>query len=331
MGMIPPQSFVRVQYMSTSDILHRHNWTVQELNSFCVICEAQSLTRAAFTLHISQPVLSAMVRRWRRVLEDPLFIRSRYGVTPTEPALAFRQRILPSLTDLSRSLKESGEFNPKTSTRVFHLHMSDIGQFVFLSSMTEFLLTAAPHLQLHIKQLPWDTVQDALSSGSIDFALGALPMIKGRVHSRVLLREHFVTVMRKKHYLANRKLDLDTYLDATHLVIDAPSSGHTLVESVLRAKGIHRRVGMTVSHYLAVEKILSNSDYLLTVPNVAVLAFHNPDLHNIVPTPISLPTFDVRLYWHERSRSDAGVQWLRANMIDLFLKTNHGITGSMQQ
>ena len=308
--------------MSTSDISRTYNWTVQELTAFCVICEAQSLTRAAMTLHVSQPVLSLMVKRWRNALGDPLFIRSRYGVTPTEQALVLRQRVFPSLTELNRSLRDSGEFNPETSTRRFHLHMSDIGQLVFLPRLTALLRNAAPNIHLHIKHLPWEEVQDALSSGSIDIALGALPMIKGRVHSRVLLREHFVTVMRRKHYLGGRKLDLDAYADAAHLVIDAPSSGHTLVESVLRARGIDRRVGMTVSHYLAVEKILTSADYLLTVPEVAVLAFHNLALYRIVPPPIRLPTFDIGLYWHERSRSDAGLQWLRISMTDLFLKSS---------
>jgi DNA-binding transcriptional LysR family regulator len=297
-----------------------YNWNLQELGAFCAICESRSLTRAALALHVPQPALSLMVRRWRQALGDPLFIRSRYGVTPTEHALALRQRIAPSLSELSRSLKETGGFRPEVATRVFRLHMSDIGQLVFLPQLTTFFHTAAPNAHLHIKHLPWEEVQDALSDGSIDIALGALPMIKGRVHSRVLRREHFVTVMRKKHFLARRKLDLAAFSEASHLVIDAPSSGHTLVESVLRAKGVHRRVGMTVSHYLAVEQILANSDYLLTVPKVAVLAFQDPAVHHIVPAPISLPTFDIRLHWHERTRSDPGVLWLRSNMVALYAR-----------
>jgi DNA-binding transcriptional LysR family regulator len=306
--------------VSRSDIGTGYNWTVQELTAFCAICEARSLTRAALGLQVSQPVLSLMVRRWREALGDPLFVRSRYGVTPTAHALAFRQRVLPSLTDLNRSLKESGEFDPATSTRLLRLHMSDIGQLVFLPRLTAFLLKEAPGLQLHIRHFPWEEVQQALSDGAIDVAVGALPAIKGRVHSRVLLREHFVTVMRKKHYLARGRLDLDAFADATHMVIDAPSSGHTLVESVLRAKGVHRRVGITLSHYLSVEKILTTTDYLLTVPEVAVMAFQDPGAYRIVPAPISLPTFDIRVYWHERSRADGGVQWLRTKVTELFLQ-----------
>lgn len=125
--------------------------------------------------------------------------------------------------------------------------------------------------------------------------------------------------MRKKHYLARGKLDLAAYADAKHLVIDAPSSGHILVESVLRAKGIKRRVTMTVSHYLSVEKILTSADYLLTLPAVAVQAFHDPSRYTAVAAPIDIPTFDIHLYWHERTRSDAGVAWLRENLSELFV------------
>lgn len=306
--------------MSTLDIQIPYNWNLQELNAFCAVCEARSLTRAALALQMPQPALSLMVRRWREALSDPLFIRSRYGVTPTEHALALRRRIAPALSELGRSLNEVEEFRPEQSSRMFRLHMSDIGQLVFLPRLTTFFHASAANARLHIQHLPWEGVQEALSNGTIDIALGALPMIKGRVHSRLVRREPFVTVMRKNHALARGRLDLAAFARASHLVIDAPSSGHTLVESVLRAKGVHRRVGMTVSHYLAVEQILANCDYLLTVPEVAVLAFHDPAVHHIVPAPISLPTFDIRLHWHERARSDPGVQWLRANMVKLYAR-----------
>ncbi len=315
---VPALRFARVQPVSTSAISDSYNWTVAELTAFCTICETKNLTRASMALRVTQPVLSQMLRRWRAVLKDPLFVRTRYGVTPTEHALAFRNRVLPSVLELNRSLKESGEFDSSTSVRTFRLHMSDIGQLVFLPRLAACLLQEAPHLQLHITHLPSEEVQDALTSGAIDLAVGALPMIKGRVHSRMLLREPFVTVMRKKHYLASGKLTLASYADALHLVIDAPSSGHLLVESGLRAKGIHRRVAMTLSHYLSLEQVLTGADYLLTVPAVAVLAFHDPTRYTAVPAPIDLPTFDIRLYWHERTKSDAGVTWLREKVAELF-------------
>jgi DNA-binding transcriptional LysR family regulator len=71
---------------------------------------------------------------------------------------------------------------------------------------------------------------------------------------------------------------------------------------------------------LAAEAVLAKSNYLLTVPEVAVSAFHQPTAYHIVPAPLTLPTFDIRVHWHERSHQDQGVQWLRASIVELFAK-----------
>jgi hypothetical protein len=38
----------------------------------------------------------------------------------------------------------------------------------------------------------------------------------------------------------------------------------------------------------------------------------------IMPPPVKLPAYDVRLFWHERYHRDPGNRWLRGLYIDLF-------------
>jgi DNA-binding transcriptional LysR family regulator len=121
--------------------------------------------------------------------------------------------------------------------------------------------------------------------------------------------------------LTKAAFDLTAFSSDEHLVIDATSSGHSLVESVLRSKRMHRRNGLVIPHFLAAERILSSNDYLLTVPEVAVMSFRESSALHIVPTPLQLPTFDIRLHWHERSRQDEGIRWLRTSMVSLFENT----------
>ena len=62
------------------------------------------------------------------------------------------------------------------------------------------------------------------------------------------------------------------------------------------------------------------SDYLLTLPAGGLAIIQHIDSFHLAPTPIQLPTFDIRIHWHERSRSDAGVQWLRDSIMELYSK-----------
>lgn len=306
--------------MNISNIDLAYNLTLAELHVFCLVCESRNLSQVAQRLDMSQSSVSQMVQRWRQLVGDPLFVRARYGVIPTEVAVALREKIQPLLEGMKLALTQPLGFDAATSDRVFKIHMSDIGQLVFLSELNSFLNKKASRVHLWVHNLPWEDVEKGLGSGEIDVAIGSLPMIKGRVHARTLRKEKYVTVMRRQHHLAKTRLDLEAFASAEHLVIDSTGSGHSLVEGVLRAKGVRRKIGLTIPHFLAAEAVLAKSDYLLTVPEVAVSAFHQPSAHHIVPAPMPLPTFDIRVHWHERSRQEEGVQWLRTSIIDMFAK-----------
>ena len=304
--------------MLLSDIGLTHNWTVTELRAFCLVCECKNLSQVALRLNLSQSAVSLMVQRWRVAIGDPLFVRTRYGVSPTDAAIALAKNLEPLLEGLKLVLSQPLGFDPSKSGRIFRIHMSDMGQLVFLPGLISALHQKAPGIRLQVKNLPWETVESSLSSGDIDAAIGSLPLIKGRVHSRILRKETYVTVMRKQHYLARTQIDLSAFLSAEHLIIDSTSSGHSLVESALRFRGVQRKTGLTIPHFLAAEAILGSSDYLLTVPEIAYTSFRQPKQFHQVPTPILLPTFDIRLHWHERSRQDEGLRWLRTSLVGLF-------------
>ena len=53
---------------------------------FVALMEERSVTRAAIRLGITQPALSNALNRLRDMLRDPLFIRERYGIKPTQLA-----------------------------------------------------------------------------------------------------------------------------------------------------------------------------------------------------------------------------------------------------
>ncbi|MGW6270113.1 LysR family transcriptional regulator [Streptomyces sp. NPDC055060] len=68
------------------------------------IAEAGSLGRAAARLGVSQPALSAQLRRIERVTGGELFVRSRYGVEPTplgEYVLSAARRVLGEMDALT--------------------------------------------------------------------------------------------------------------------------------------------------------------------------------------------------------------------------------------
>ncbi|GAA1908729.1 LysR family transcriptional regulator [Streptantibioticus ferralitis] len=76
---------------------------VRHLRVVCAIAEAGSLTRAAVSLHMTQPGLSAQLRRIEVMLGGTIFERGQAGVVPTpfgELVLTRARAILPGIDDL---------------------------------------------------------------------------------------------------------------------------------------------------------------------------------------------------------------------------------------
>lgn len=80
------------------------------------IADAGSLTRAATALGLSQPTLSAQLKRIERALGGTLFERGRHGVRPTplgELVLARTRVVLPAVTELQREAARFARTSPE--------------------------------------------------------------------------------------------------------------------------------------------------------------------------------------------------------------------------
>jgi len=149
--------------------------TLRELRAFCLICECRNLSHVALVMEITQSSVSQMVQRWREIVGDPLFVRARYGVTPTEAAANLHLKIQPLINEMKLAISEPSGFTPSKSDRVFRVHMSDIGQLVFLAELNSFLNKVAPSVRLSVENLPWNHVEGALEEQMPERAHHAAP------------------------------------------------------------------------------------------------------------------------------------------------------------
>ncbi|ORE84724.1 LysR family transcriptional regulator, partial [Aurantimonas sp. 22II-16-19i] len=76
------------------------------------LMEERSVTRAANRLGMTQPALSNALSRLRETLRDPLFIRERYGIRPTQLAEEITPTIEAALAQLDEVIVQQQEFDP---------------------------------------------------------------------------------------------------------------------------------------------------------------------------------------------------------------------------
>src|SRR5690242_20695479 len=79
----------------------------------------RSVSKAAIRLNQSQPAISAVLKRLREMFNDPLLVRERGQMIPTERALELVTSARVILNETARMLAEPSNYIAATSQREF--------------------------------------------------------------------------------------------------------------------------------------------------------------------------------------------------------------------
>ena len=78
-----------------------------DLNTMVIferVMQELNVTRAAKSLGVSQPTVTAALNKLRRILEDPLFILNGRNIEPTSKACHIYNELAPALDKLTHAL-----------------------------------------------------------------------------------------------------------------------------------------------------------------------------------------------------------------------------------
>src|SRR5262249_53893852 len=110
----------------------------------------RSVTRAASRLALTQPTVSGMLARLRRLLGDPLFVRTQRGILPTPRAQALAPALERLLAEAS-SLIAGAAFEPATTQITFTVSANDYIQSALLVPFIRRLRERAPLARLAVR------------------------------------------------------------------------------------------------------------------------------------------------------------------------------------
>jgi DNA-binding transcriptional LysR family regulator len=291
------------------------------LRVFDAVLRRRSVTRAGEELGLSQAGLSNALARLRNLLGDPLFVRTPRGMDPTSYAASIADGVRQALGLIEATLAGRAAFDPATTDRAFRLHMSDIGEMVFLPPLLERLHRAAPGVRVETRSTPQEEIETALAAGELDLAVGFLPGLRPPVRSARLFVDRYVCMMRAGHPRIGPALTRRLFLEASHALVASIGAGHRVIEEALLAQGMGQRIALRVPHFMVVPMILERTDLVVTVPSRVAKVFERMGPFKTLPAPVTIPPADVRVHWHERYDQDPGNRWLREVLLELYAES----------
>jgi DNA-binding transcriptional LysR family regulator len=284
------------------------------LQAFHALHALGSVSRAAERMGMSQPSVSHALRKLREAYGDPLFVRSGGSMAPTAKADRLAKAVQHALHILDVAIHETEQYDPATSERTFRLHMTDIGEAVFLPALMHALAALAPGVRLDVFQLDEKEIRPALESGRIDLAIGYFPVLGAAFEKQRLLREKYVVLMRAGHPLARAKPNAAALRKLNFVLVRS----HSAIGRALHELGLEENVSLSIPHFMVLPRILAETDLAVIMPARLSQAFGQMGKYTIWTPRVGLPAFDVSVYWHWRFQGDPGNRWLRERIGALF-------------
>jgi DNA-binding transcriptional LysR family regulator len=290
---------------------------------FEAIHREQNLTRAAEKLGLSQPALSHALSRLRELLQDPLFARNGRLMVPTPFARTLIGPVREALVSLENSLFPNQAFDPSQSARRFVVGLRDALEAVWLPHLVEELQTNPSQLQLVSTRVSRTELETELINGALDVAIEIpVPVSSAIRHRQVAGGEKLVVVARKGHpaLKSSKGIDLERYLEQTHVLVSSRRKGPALEDVVLRQSGKRRRVSLRCQNYHAACQVVRSTDLLLTMPERLARALNEQSDNLLVPFPVEAPALAIHMYWHAAVENDPANVWLREQVLRLARK-----------
>ena len=288
------------------------------LELFDVVWRTRNLTAAGEQLGLSQPAVSHGLAKLRRAYGDALFVRMQRGVEPTP----FASGIAPTVAEALRVVRGTlakPSFDPASARRHFRIAMTDIGERFFMPRLWTRLARDAPGVSCECLSPGLDELQHGLASGEIDLAVGFIPGLGAQVLHQKLFREQFVYLARQNHPILARGRGTSALIRTPHVLASPPGTRHLIaVERVLMRRDVRAPIALRVRSFLCIGPIVAETDLVSPVPNNLAGLIADHLALSLIKPPISLPTFDLRMYWHRRFDDDPALAWLRALMLGMF-------------
>lgn len=287
---------------------------------FDLLFEERSAARAARRLNLTPSAISHSLRRLRAMLDDPLFIPARGGLVPTDRAIHLRPEIHSIVARMWGVVSSAKPFDPRSTVRRFRIGAPDGAAATMMLPLLERFAREAPAIDVSILQIlpdpgsndpaaAWRTALEKLEQASLDLVILPHRPQSSRYRVAPLLAERFVLLTAAGHHLS-RSCTVECFAAASHVLVTATGDTHGFVDTLLEARGLRRRVKLTVPSFHMAAAAIADSDLVGAVPERfarAVATFYRLD---IVEPPFAMPSNDLHSIALEAAMLDDGISWL---------------------
>lgn len=298
--------------MTIMNAVYARDLDLNLLRVFIVIAEAGSVTEAASRLYLTQPAVSAALRRLTSAVGAPLFVRAGRGLALTARGERLLRVARPHLQALVDAATAPSTFDPRTSERIVRLGLSDSSEGWLLSPLLRVMEKHAPRMRLIVVGVQFRTIAEALASSRVDLAITVADDLPSDIRRQPLFHTGFTCVYDSRRLKLGKKLTREEYLALDHVLVSYNGDLRGIVEDYV---GLQRRVRVSVPTFGHVAPALDDTALLATVP--VIVAQHivrkRPSFRTVA-VPFPLTGTPLELLWRNAQNDDEALRFIREHI-----------------
>ena len=192
---------------------------IRVLKYFITVAKEGSITKAANSLHLTQPTLSRQIKEMENELGHQLFIRTNHNVILTPEGLILRKRAEEVIDLLDKAKNEIKTVNKTISGEIF-IGSGETNVLKSIADVIKDIRNEYPKIIFHLYSGNLEDVTEKLDRGLLDFGVIMTPCDTSK-YDRITLPEKDLwgVVMRKDSPLAIKKVVTLEDLESVPLIL----------------------------------------------------------------------------------------------------------------
>lgn len=278
------------------------------------LLEEHSVSRAAERLLIGQPAMSATLARLRNLFDDPLLVREGRTLRPTPLAESLVDPVHAVLTQIESIVNVASTFDPLTDARTFTITASDYVALVLLRPLLERLPAIAPNVQIHVRALLADPMEQ-VHRNQTDMLILPRELMPSRMDLPVepLFTDTFVCVVDASNTDVGDTISLEQFSSLPHLELKQGVLT-TIVETRLDELGVGRHVEMVAGSFVMAPFLLPGTRLVAVIQRRLAQVLMADGRFRMLEVPVPLEHITESMTWLPRQTVDAGHEWLRGQL-----------------
>lgn len=278
---------------------------IRVLEYFLAVAREQSFSKAADTLHLTQPTLSRQIKELEEELGKQLFIRSSKKLSLTDDGMILRKRA-EEIIELVRKTESEINNNDEQLSGDIYIGAGETDAVRILAKCFKTMISEHPDLHLHIESGDGIDVLYKLDKGLVDLALilGSIDTSKYD-YINLPVYDTWGVLMRKDSALAEKEyITVDDLADEP-LIISRQALNKKEINKWFDNKTDNLNIIATYNlAYNASLMAEENLGYVLTLDKLINTADSNLKFTSLYPKA----TIDIKLVWKKYQINSKAVE-----------------------